>query len=163
MLVRYSDHNLINRPIFRPPFEYRSAIQMPCSMVPGIWIANHFNNKQVKVPSLEVSAVYLLAIQIPLVLNFHQVKSNAWLILLPCDGHMSWDPGQDGKQVFIPWAFVQLMAQWLDEPRPRGTETKWQYRGRNSNGPKHQMVHFSSHVLNSELIGHYLNVKIRNG
>ena len=100
---------------------------MQGSMVPGIWKANHFNNEQVKVPYSEVSAVYMVAIQIPLVLNFHQVKSNAWLILLPCDGHMSGDPGQDGKQVFIPQAFVQLMAQWLDEPGPRSTETKWQY------------------------------------
>ena len=48
-MVFSSDHHLVNRPLFRPPFEYQSAIQMPGSMVPAIWIAYHLNNEQVKV------------------------------------------------------------------------------------------------------------------
>ena len=36
MVVGYSDHHLVNRPVFRVPFEYWSAIQMPRTMVPGI-------------------------------------------------------------------------------------------------------------------------------
>ena len=35
-MVFSSDHHLVNRPLFRPPFEYQSAIQMPGSMVPAI-------------------------------------------------------------------------------------------------------------------------------
>ena len=27
MVVRYSDHHLVYGPVFRPPFEYQSAIQ----------------------------------------------------------------------------------------------------------------------------------------
>ena len=46
MVVWSSEHHLVNRPVFRP-FEYRSAIQMPGTMVSGIWIVNHLNNKQV--------------------------------------------------------------------------------------------------------------------
>ena len=44
MDVQYSDHHLIYGLVFRPPFENQSKIQMPGSMVPGIWIANHLNN-----------------------------------------------------------------------------------------------------------------------
>ena len=29
MEVWYSDRHLVNEPVFRPPYEYRSAIQMP--------------------------------------------------------------------------------------------------------------------------------------
>ena len=34
---------------FRPPFHYRYTIQMPDTMVTGIWRANYLNNKQEKV------------------------------------------------------------------------------------------------------------------
>ena len=47
MAVRYSEHHLVNGLLFRPLFEYWSAIQMPGTMVMGIGIANHFNNKHV--------------------------------------------------------------------------------------------------------------------
>ena len=33
---KYSDHLLVYEPVFRPPFEYWSAIQMPGTIVPGI-------------------------------------------------------------------------------------------------------------------------------
>ena len=36
--VQLSDHHLVNRPVFRTPFEYWSVIQMPSTMVQGIWI-----------------------------------------------------------------------------------------------------------------------------
>ena len=49
IVVKYSDHPLVNQPVFRPPFEYRFAIQMPGTKVPGIIIANHLNNEQIKV------------------------------------------------------------------------------------------------------------------
>ena len=48
MLVWYSDHHLVNKPDIRRQFVYCSAIQMPSTIIPGIWIANHLNNKQVK-------------------------------------------------------------------------------------------------------------------
>ena len=35
-VVWYSDHHLVNEPVFRPPFEYRTSIQLPGTMVPGI-------------------------------------------------------------------------------------------------------------------------------
>ena len=54
MAVWYSDHHLVNGAVFRPPFEYWSAIQMSCTIVLGIWIANHLNNKLVKVPYSDV-------------------------------------------------------------------------------------------------------------
>ena len=53
MVVRYSDHHLVNG----PPFEYQSAIWLPDTVVLGIGIANHLNNKQVKVDYSDVSAV----------------------------------------------------------------------------------------------------------
>ena len=62
MVVGYSDHYLVNGPVFRPPFDYRSAIQMPGT---SIWIANHLNNEQVKVCYSDVSAIQMFAIQIP--------------------------------------------------------------------------------------------------
>ena len=34
--VCYSNHHLDNGLVFRPPFEYRSAVHMPVTMVPGI-------------------------------------------------------------------------------------------------------------------------------
>ena len=43
MVVPYSDHHLVNGLVFRPPVEYQSDIQMPGTMVPGIWIANRLN------------------------------------------------------------------------------------------------------------------------
>ena len=49
MVVQYSDHHLVYGLVFRPPFEYWSAIQMPGIMVPGILITNHLNNEQVTV------------------------------------------------------------------------------------------------------------------
>ena len=39
------DHHLVNWLVFRPPFEYGSAIQMPGTLVPGIWITNHLKNE----------------------------------------------------------------------------------------------------------------------
>ena len=36
IIVRYSDHYLVNGLVFSPPFEYQSAIQMPSTMVPSI-------------------------------------------------------------------------------------------------------------------------------
>ena len=47
-MVRYSNawyHVLV----FRPPFEYWSAIQMPSTLGAGIWTANHLNWEQVEV------------------------------------------------------------------------------------------------------------------
>ena len=64
MKVWYSEHHLVNWPVFRPPFEYRSSIQMPGTMVPGIWIANYLNNEQIKASSSNVSAFQIVAIQI---------------------------------------------------------------------------------------------------
>ena len=54
MVVWFSGHHLANRPEFRPPYEYRSAIQMPSTMVPGICIEKHLNNKQLKVHYIDV-------------------------------------------------------------------------------------------------------------
>ena len=36
LAVQYSDHHLVNKKEVRPPFEYRSAVQMPATMAPGI-------------------------------------------------------------------------------------------------------------------------------
>ena len=58
MVVQYSDHHLVNRLVFRP-FEYRSAIQMPCTIVPCIWLANQLNIGQVKVCFSDVSAIQM--------------------------------------------------------------------------------------------------------
>ena len=44
---------LIKGPVFRPPFEYQSAIQTACTMVPGIWIANPKN------PYSDISAIQI--------------------------------------------------------------------------------------------------------
>ena len=63
MVVWYSDHHLVNRPVLRPPFEYWSAIQMRS----GIWITNHLNNEQLKVRYSDVSIIQMLAVQIPTV------------------------------------------------------------------------------------------------
>ena len=41
------DHHLVNWLVFRPPFEYGSAIQMPGTLAPGIWITNHLKNEWV--------------------------------------------------------------------------------------------------------------------
>ena len=67
MVVWYSYYHLINGPVFRPPFEYRSVIEMPGTMVRGIWLANHLNNEQVKVCHSDVSVIQMFAIQIPTV------------------------------------------------------------------------------------------------
>ena len=55
--VWYSNHHLVNGPVFRPPFEHWSAIQM-----------HHFNNEKVKVYHSNVSAIQMVSIQIPTVL-----------------------------------------------------------------------------------------------
>ena len=36
MEVWYSDHHLVNGPVFRPPLEYWPDNQVPGTMVPGI-------------------------------------------------------------------------------------------------------------------------------
>ena len=68
VVVWYTDHHLVNELVFRPPFEYRSAIQMSNTVVSGICIANHLNNDQVKVFRSDVSVFQMSAIQIPTVL-----------------------------------------------------------------------------------------------
>ena len=62
--VRYSDHHLVIEPVFRPQFEYQSAIQMPRTIKPGVRIENHSNNKQVKISYTDASHI-----QIPLYLQ----------------------------------------------------------------------------------------------
>ena len=37
MVVCYSDHHVVNRPVFRPPFEYRSANQMLSTILNNDW------------------------------------------------------------------------------------------------------------------------------
>ena len=59
MVIGYSDQHLVNEQVFRPPFKCQSAIHTPGTMVPGIRIANHLNNKQAKVCYFDVSAVQI--------------------------------------------------------------------------------------------------------
>ena len=62
-------------PVFRPPFEYRTGIQMV------VWIPNyhlntgHLNTGQVKVSYSDVSVIQMFVIQIPTVLH----KSDFWI------------------------------------------------------------------------------------
>ena len=62
IVVWYSDHHLVNWTVFRPPFEKRFTIQMPNTMVLGIWTPNHLNNKQVEVDNSGVSAIQILTV-----------------------------------------------------------------------------------------------------
>ena len=52
MVVGYWDHHVDNWPRFRPPFENQFTIQLPGTMLPGIWIANHLNYEQVNISVL---------------------------------------------------------------------------------------------------------------
>ena len=52
---------------YRLQLEYRSAIQVPSTMVPGISIVNHLNNEQVKNHYTNVSAIQMFTYQIPTV------------------------------------------------------------------------------------------------
>ena len=75
MVVQYSDHHLVNRQVFKPPFEYWSTIQMPDTMVPGIRRVNHLNKKQLKVCYSDVSLFRLLLFRSPLypdLIHFHK-------------------------------------------------------------------------------------------
>ena len=63
MVVWYSDRLLVNGSIYKPPFDYRPAIQIPSINIQGIWIINHLSNEQVKVCYSDVSAFQMLAIQ----------------------------------------------------------------------------------------------------
>ena len=63
MVVWYSDRLLINGSIYKPPFDYRPAIQIPSINIQGIWIINHLSNEQVKVCYSDVSDFQMLAIQ----------------------------------------------------------------------------------------------------
>ena len=54
MAVWFLDHHLVWTGIHTTEIDYRSAIQMPGTMVLGIWIANHLKNEQVKVQILAV-------------------------------------------------------------------------------------------------------------
>ena len=75
MVVLYSDHHLFNRPVFRPTFEYWFTIQIPVTMVPGIWIVNHLNNEQLSSCYTDVSAIQMFTIQITTVKeNLHRSK-----------------------------------------------------------------------------------------
>ena len=59
MVIGYSDQHLVNELVLRPPFKCQSAIHMPGTMVPGIRIANHLNNKQAKVFCFDVSVIQI--------------------------------------------------------------------------------------------------------
>ena len=57
MVVPYLDHHLVNELVFRSPFVYQLAIQMPGTKVTGISIANHLN--KLKVCYSDVSAIQM--------------------------------------------------------------------------------------------------------
>ena len=59
VVVRSSDHHLVKGLVFRPPFEYWSAIQMPGAIVPGIRLVKHMKNEQVKVCYLDPHCILI--------------------------------------------------------------------------------------------------------
>ena len=102
IIVRYSDYHLLNKLVFRPPFEYQSTIHMPGTIVPVMWIANHLNDKQVKVSYSDVSAFPIFASHMPT--NFHQCKELVlkWLKNKHITGHI----GGFDSQISSKWETV---------------------------------------------------------
>ena len=72
-------------------------IQMPGTMVQGTWILNHLKNEQVKVRYTDVSAIQMLAIQIP-ELQMIIIQNNIWILVRDSDawnhstGHLNTKP-----------------------------------------------------------------------
>ena len=83
MVVWLSDHHLVKGSVFKPPFEYKSAIQMSCTMVPGIRISNHLNTDQVKVHFSDVCCSYLHCILF--FVNSYWSRMYSWYDLSCCN------------------------------------------------------------------------------
>ena len=71
--------------VFRLTFEYRYPIQMPCTMVPDIGLANDLNSKQVTVHYSDAFAIQMLLVRSLLNLSFeilsrHNQKRLAFVI-----------------------------------------------------------------------------------
>ena len=71
MVVNNSDLHLVIRPVLRPPFKNRSEIHIwqrrenrlyLCTIISGIWIANHLNIDEVKVHYSDISTIQILTI-----------------------------------------------------------------------------------------------------
>ena len=75
MVAWYSEHYLVNEPLFRPPFENWSSIHMPVTMV-------HLKrepSEPLKI-DISVSAVQMFTIQIPTVKCLKKISEHVqWL------------------------------------------------------------------------------------
>ena len=101
IVVWYSDYHLVNEPVFRPPIEYQSPIQMSGTMELGIWIANHVNREQVKVCFSNVSAFQMFTIQILIVFRSHCGCQNQNYQINRCTGEQILrQDGRRGRRVW---------------------------------------------------------------